>query len=511
MRNKNLVFQALCRECADESYLINRWAEIIENNPGTVEILEEVVSDKANFSKQLIDEIFLGFENGLQVSQVREYVVPGLNEAQIKVIRVAVEKGLTSEQIKIFAHPEFEFSQMLEIRTGLIQGLTKEQVKIYAKKDLSAMQMSEIRMALSRGIDSEQVSLFTDKQFNERQMNNILVGMLNVMNSRSNWTKEAVMLYARPEINEQKMNVIMRMIQERIPVDKIKNYVDAGFSEDQLCEIFKGFRNNLSQAEIDFYACKKYNYFQMCELRRSFESRIPIEEIRYYSCPKVESENMRAIVNCLQDGGSFVKIKKFLGNRIFEKKDGISDAEAEMQILRICYCISNKCFNDKVIEIIANGEYDSNCMKLLIEAIEDLKLDDEEINVIASSKIHDIEKINEMICGFVSGLTTEEVGSYANADYSANKMRIMRRFIKAGATSEEVNFFASDNYNEMQLESILMAFIKDGLTIEKIKSFVKPNMSYKKIDKIARNMYDEIKAKKLQVARDKLFSKIMNS
>ncbi len=70
------------------------------------------------------------------------------NERQEIQIRFGKEMGLTDEQLELYADPDFTWDQMQQIVLGFCNGLSVEEVKTYANKKYGIYKMAELRMEL---------------------------------------------------------------------------------------------------------------------------------------------------------------------------------------------------------------------------------------------------------------------------------------------------------------------------------------------------------------------------
>ena len=66
---------------------------------------------------------------------------PEFNSCQMDEILVGFHNGLSMDQVKVYANPKFDSFQMNAIREALVMGLTVDQVKALAKLDQSAIDM----------------------------------------------------------------------------------------------------------------------------------------------------------------------------------------------------------------------------------------------------------------------------------------------------------------------------------------------------------------------------------
>ena len=509
--NNGAVYVDLCRKCEDNVALINGWRNIIENCPGIVELLEQlVIKNQTEAVSVILDEIYEGYNNGLSLDQIKEYAKLEFYQTQMEVIREALEKGLNHKQVKIFARPEFDPSKMKVISTGLIEKLPEEAVRIYAKKDFSALQMTEIYKGLKNGLSSKQVGIYAKSTFYLNQMAKIREGLSYAKNSQNScWTEESVMLYAKPEYCYRKMEVIIDMIDEGLETELIKKYLAKDFCWQQLNQVLMGFKNGLTEEQIDIYASKNFSEDQMKEIRKSFEANINIEAIHYLAKPDISDAKMRSIARCLLNGGNFEKIKKFLNNRLSSKVYVISDFDShnftDAQVEIICQCIA-KGLEDEFIKEIANYRYDAKTMNLIVRSKD--YLNDEQIKLILTVKIYDYDKLQEIIEGFEEGLTVDDVRQYANSKWNCEEMNKIRNIIET-CPKEIAEFVVNNCFNSKQIDVIMSAYDM-GLNVETIKKFANPKTNHRKMAIMAKELVDEAKEAALLEAKKELFIVLTN-
>lgn len=79
----------------------------------------------------------LGIEHGLSEACIRTYVEPQLSYWLMEQVRLGFEAGLTLTQVQLYLHLT---DAMKQIRLGIKNGLTKEQLGELSKKSPALMQ-----------------------------------------------------------------------------------------------------------------------------------------------------------------------------------------------------------------------------------------------------------------------------------------------------------------------------------------------------------------------------------
>ena len=108
--------------------------------------MDEVTRGK-EFDSYQIEQIRLGFEDGLSMEQVKIYADSRFDCEQMEEIRKGIIgiHALTTEQVNMYVNPKFDVNQMKEIIKGFHHGLTMEQIQEYAEPKFDSEQMQEMR------------------------------------------------------------------------------------------------------------------------------------------------------------------------------------------------------------------------------------------------------------------------------------------------------------------------------------------------------------------------------
>lgn len=80
-------------------------------------------------SWQKMDEIRIGFQDGLSIKQVKLYANKEFNEWQMAEIRWGFGDGLSFKKVELFARPELTWKQMDQIAYMLLHEEPLEEVK----------------------------------------------------------------------------------------------------------------------------------------------------------------------------------------------------------------------------------------------------------------------------------------------------------------------------------------------------------------------------------------------
>lgn len=117
--------------------------------------------------------------------KLTEYEGKGLNKHQLEEVSLGFENGLSSEQVAVYAKAEFNRYQMCQIRTGFQNGLSREQVDVFAVPIYTEAQMCELRVASELGMSSEEISELAHPEHTWQEMWRKRVEMRKNANERA--------------------------------------------------------------------------------------------------------------------------------------------------------------------------------------------------------------------------------------------------------------------------------------------------------------------------------------
>lgn len=508
---KNEIYDRLCASCGEDISLYEDWCKIIEKCSDVLELLDEIFQDtNSNSSKErsMLEEIRLGFKNGLKIKQIKEFARVGYNPDQMQVIRTAYEDGLKENQVKVLANPEFRYKQMDIIRLGFKRGLSIKKVKLYARKEFTSEQMERIADGLEFGLKSNQVAIFAKTVFTQEQMYQIARGLMRVKKGSSRWSEEAVMLYAKPEIGSQKMTAITQMIDcEKIPFEKVQEYSLGEYNYVQLNTIANGYEEGFVQSKIDLYASERFDMYQMAAIFESVKQELPDEAINYIADPSISASTMNAIRECVSQGGDIKVVKSILTDRImigpyFEPEYHFGNLKVKI----ICAAIRDG-IDEKFIESIKF--YDSNAMQLIIEAKTVKKYGEDKLNIMTASNFSG-EQMTEIVKGFDSGLKVKKVKKYAVISFTAEKMIGIRMALEANVNDKIIELLISNNFDAKQSQVICRAY-QEGVSLSRIRKIADTDRAASIMENHFKKAVYEKKKVKLATAKARMFDLIVKT
>lgn len=123
-----------------------------------------------NFTCGQLDQIFLGVCHGLTDEQIKVYTstfranyeLKHFSPLQMEQIRLGFEQGLNVKQVEKYAM-DYLPKQMEQIRLGFVHGLTDEQVNLYRSYLYTSIQMKTIRTKLEEGVTIEDIKKMIER------------------------------------------------------------------------------------------------------------------------------------------------------------------------------------------------------------------------------------------------------------------------------------------------------------------------------------------------------------
>lgn len=231
---------------------------------------------KVSLCKEQKQEIFEGIEMGLAYDEVEFYAKPYFNSKQMQEIRLALN-NYQSHDVEFFARTDFTHEQMHEIRLALESDDIKiSDVKKYAKPEFDSKKLKLIYHGL-KFYSTTIVDMYADNRYSAEQMEIIKKGLDNDL------LKEAIAIYANPELNVQQMKAIFDALKgSNICLETVKRFAKPQYH----AAVMKCIYNAILQYAIDT------NMLDMC--------------INFVE--DVDCDYVTRVVNDLKEGLSFEKL-----------------------------------------------------------------------------------------------------------------------------------------------------------------------------------------------------------
>lgn len=215
---------------------------IMQKNPTSSHNAEFAMMENAEYMKEQRQEIFLGKEEGLDVSL---YSNPELNWLQMEQIRMGIKDKV---DVTAYADPSYSYETMKQIR-----------LSFYSSNDLSGYldrgfvddELEQIRLALEEGLPIE--TWLTDDMY-VQQIYEIRIGMYEGLD---------VSVYADSKYNWMQMHEIRLGLEKKL---KVSFYTNSLFSHWQMQEIRLGLEAGL---DVTPYARLLFSASDMKEKRQN--------------------------------------------------------------------------------------------------------------------------------------------------------------------------------------------------------------------------------------------------
>lgn len=291
------------------------------------------VMENAQYRKEQQQEIFLGKEDGLDVSL---YSNPEFNYLQMEQIRMGIKDKI---DVSSYAEPTYTYETMKQIRLSLYSSID---LKPYLARGFVDDELEEIRLSLEEGLLID--PWLTDDMY-VQQIHEIRIGLYEGLD---------VCVYANSQYNWMQMREIRLGLEKKL---KVSCYANNLFSHWQMKEIRLGLEAGL---DVTSYARLIFSGTDMKEKRENLLS----EKTKKYTGRERQgeggaSEEKKEFSILVEDNGNkvYAFIQFIRGDNVTEedihtalKQRGIVIGIKEKAIAEM---IKKKSVNEKIL--IAEG------------------------------------------------------------------------------------------------------------------------------------------------------------
>ena len=215
---------------------------IMQKNPTSSHNAEFAMMENAEYMKEQRQEIFLGKEEGLDVSL---YSNPELNWLQMEQIRMGIKDKV---DVTAYADPSYSYETMKQIRLSFY---SSNDLSRYLDRGFVDDELEQIRLALEEGLPIE--TWLTDDMY-VQQIYEIRIGMYEGLD---------VSVYADSKYNWMQMREIRLGLEKKL---KVSFYTNSLFSHWQMQEIRLGLEAGL---DVTPYARLLFSASDMKEKRQN--------------------------------------------------------------------------------------------------------------------------------------------------------------------------------------------------------------------------------------------------
>ncbi|MCI9463802.1 MAG: DUF342 domain-containing protein [Lachnospiraceae bacterium] len=194
------------------------WLQMEQIRMGIKDKVDVTAYADPSYSYETMKQIRLSFYSSNDLSG---YLDRGFVDDELEQIRLALEEGLP---IETWLTDDMYVQQIYEIRIGMYEGLD---VSVYADSKYNWMQMREIRLGLEKKL---KVSFYTNSLFSHWQMQEIRLGL----EAGLDVTPYARLLFSASDMKEKRQNLMKEKTKRHAESEKqgidIQSYVKKEFS-----------------------------------------------------------------------------------------------------------------------------------------------------------------------------------------------------------------------------------------------------------------------------------------
>ena len=307
-------------------------------------------------------------------------------------------------------YPQLKEREQEEIKKGYDHGLSEDKIEFFANPKFDSWQMAQIRLGFQNGLTFDEIKLYIDFK-DPNQMSQIRAGF------ETGLTFEQVKSYAKPELTWLQMEVIRMALQRKLNLtdEQFQLCSNSHFTSEELNQILSGFEKGLSVDKVAIYAKPCYDRGQMNEIRLGLENNLSNEQVEVYANPRYD----------------------------FNK----------MKLLR---CGFVHGFTQEQVEIYAHPEFSIETMNLIFNNLRARTLADDLIKVYAKSD-YNCEQMVEIRKGLESNLSRKQIELYANPEFDALQMSIIRQSFKF-LNDEQIKTYANPKLTVDQMQLVCYAY-----------------------------------------------------
>lgn len=106
-------------------------------------------------------------------------------------------------------------------------------------------------------------------------------------------------------------------------------------------------------------------------------------------------------------------------------------------------------------------------------------------------------KMIQIRYGFISGLTAEQIGFYADPRYDWQQMLQLRHGFENGLTTEQVSLYANPRFTPGQMERIRYGFSLERLSTEQTRLYARPEFSNHQMEAVRHDLESGLPASQI--------------
>lgn len=308
------------------------------------------------------------------------------------------------------------------------------------------------------------------KDFTEDQINEIKNGFKNGL------SEEQIDVYAKPEFNSKQMEELKDGLERGLSIEQVSVYTKPEFNEYQMRKIRMGFESGFSMEQVSVYAKPEFDSYQMGVIRNGFENGLSIEQVSVYAKPEFNSNQMEVLKGGLEIGLSIEQVSSYANPKF-----------NEIQMYRIGEGY-NAGLSAEQVNVYAKPEFNPDQMKSIEDGFRN-KLSMEQVKAYAKPEF-DPNQMWEIENGLDEyKLSIEQVGTYAKPEFDFNQMFEIRRGFINGLSMEQVGMYAKPELSANQIYAAMNG-LRNGISTDKINDIINSGMSP---EEMSNAMLNEVK------------------
>ena len=357
-------------------------------------------------------------------------------------------KELKEYLLNLCENYEFDSLEIEQVLIGYKNGLTIDQIKIY--DNLSTWyKMKWLRIALENGMDLAKLKLnCTLSSYFEPELKEIAMGYKNGLSN------EQVQIYLDKKNPSESMEQIRLCLEHGLTDEQIKHCASNIYSGAVKREMRLGYENGLTREQVRYY-CDRDNceISVMTLIRKGLEKKYSKAVIELYANPCFYYNKAEALYEALE----------YLP---YSKVKYLSETGLGIEQLRYLLNFYARSLTIEQLKFIANSAFSQ-------------------------------DEMSQIGRGFEQGLSIEQVKVYADPEISSNYMAFARGCYKKMYNIKQVELLIKSNLSEEILEEMLKG-INPNIGLRKLERYIKHKQTQERVKKqFVDNTNKKINAKKI--------------
>jgi hypothetical protein len=227
----------------------------------------ELIKDCFQFHKKMnVDKMKKLIEKDLYPSTIKMITLMDEDERPQKYIELLENKDLLPEQISALYGVFGSHDDVLP--------LLFEKKDMYINSEYDEFKMSKIISYIEAGYDDELIDYLKDHSFNKEQKEMLVASV------KENFTNEQIKIVMNPNSSENQMYRDIIKILHNVKDKELLHIIDKTGRIQELREIKLGLDHNLTKEQIIIYANSLMDSSEMSLVRKALQEKLPVEKIK---------------------------------------------------------------------------------------------------------------------------------------------------------------------------------------------------------------------------------------